>query len=746
MTSSLTSLLTDFPSTAAQTAGKASLSAGSVATDGSSFDSQLSQHLGNRSAENAQSASSSSSSGQAPSGPYVLQDAQVSGATVAPASLSNIPASSSAQVLSGASASSDQPISGTTLSGLVIAAGTFNGGFVTSTANGMTNGTASSASRPSVAEQTASAPSTTITATGASIVAPAITPAVASSLVPSGALLSSSPALSGATAASALTSNMTEGEMTSVSPSDTTLIGNGGYLTATLSPASGSGARVSSSASDSSASGPASSDTASDDTASSGTIDPTTLAMAAIFAQPVTAPPAADLTVSRTVASGTVADTSIPALITVTGGGNSLPAGNCTVFSTSADGVSLSGGMPANPLSSAGLEEFSLPQGVSSAAQTGMTQTGSSSTVTTASAGNAVTGSGVIVSSGGFSLPPGVSAQIVQTSPPSPNASASVSSGAQVIPQTAAAAVVGSFIQHDSLRRTTEDARQNRDSPVSATTGGTATGSPASSTIATGAEISASSATRNRQEESGSATDDGFDTSMQTEADAATGGDGASFTQHQTAPMDLSTTSTTHTAAATGQPTTAATPMFGTMAANASSGAPSSGTTATGALNLMVSLQDEQSPLHVTIDRTSQESGLSIQIGTDSATTLNDLQTHRHDLLDALENAGVATANATLSFSVTDNAPGSSFQQSDPSQNAGQSAGQSTATDKGSSDFTNGFADTMAGNTGGESSGGWGSRAQTARVSVGAASDTADVETVSSIAPSISTGSVNITA
>lgn len=112
-------------------------------------------------------------------------------------------------------------------------------------------------------------------------------------------------------------------------------------------------------------------------------------------------------------------------------------------------------------------------------------------------------------------------------------------------------------------------------------------------------------------------------------------------------------------------------------------------------VNLTVALNDDQAPVHITIDQGTDSSSLHIHIGAEALTTLNELQAHRADLMHALEHAGVPTADAQISFGLSDGS-GNSFSQQDsfPSGHMEEGAASST------------FANTFGGSSGGNDSGG----------------------------------------
>lgn len=163
------------------------------------------------------------------------------------------------------------------------------------------------------------------------------------------------------------------------------------------------------------------------------------------------------------------------------------------------------------------------------------------------------------------------------------------------------------------------------------------------------------------------------------------------------------------------------------------------------ALNLTVALQnDDQTPLHVTIDKSDKSDGLNIHIGADGLTTLNELQTHKHELVHALENAGISTAGSQISFGLADNNSDSSFSQNHQSQQ--QSQDNSTNTAAGSSDFANAFGGTLSGNSNGDGSrNAWSATPSTTMISA-AASDADETSDQIYASTALRTGSVNITA
>ncbi|NHO33833.1 hypothetical protein [Acetobacter fallax] len=105
------------------------------------------------------------------------------------------------------------------------------------------------------------------------------------------------------------------------------------------------------------------------------------------------------------------------------------------------------------------------------------------------------------------------------------------------------------------------------------------------------------------------------------------------------------------------------------------------------AVSLTVPMSDDQTPVHVTIDRDSDTSGLLIHIGTEALTTLNELQSHRSELVHALESAGVSTDNAQISFGLSDNSGSFSSPGQDSSQFSSSSDG-STGTRSFSGEFS----------------------------------------------------------
>ncbi|BCK75354.1 hypothetical protein EDC15_10155 [Acetobacter aceti NBRC 14818] len=162
------------------------------------------------------------------------------------------------------------------------------------------------------------------------------------------------------------------------------------------------------------------------------------------------------------------------------------------------------------------------------------------------------------------------------------------------------------------------------------------------------------------------------------------------------------------------------------------------------ALNLTVALQnDDQTPLHVTIDKSDKSDGLNIHIGADGLTTLNELQNHKHELVHALENAGISTAGSQISFGLADNNADSSFSQNHQSQQSPQD--NSTNTTAGSSDFANAFGGTLSGNSNGDGSRNSWSAAATPMTST-TASDADDTSDQTYALTALRTGSVNITA
>ncbi|WP_206752365.1 hypothetical protein [Acetobacter sicerae] len=199
-----------------------------------------------------------------------------------------------------------------------------------------------------------------------------------------------------------------------------------------------------------------------------------------------------------------------------------------------------------------------------------------------------------------------------------------------------------------------------------------------------------------------------------------------------------STTNDTSSSAATTQQTSETT-------SSASSSITASADTSPTALNLAVALQnDDQTPLHVTIDKSDKSDGLNIHIGADGLTTLNELQSHKHELVHALENAGISTAGSQISFGLTDNSADLSFSQNSQSQQQPQD--NSTNTTAGSSDFANAFGGTLSGNSNGDGSrNAWSATPSTTMTSA-AASDADETGDQIYALTALRTGSVNITA
>lgn len=178
---------------------------------------------------------------------------------------------------------------------------------------------------------------------------------------------------------------------------------------------------------------------------------------------------------------------------------------------------------------------------------------------------------------------------------------------------------------------------------------------------------------------------------------------------------------------------------------SASSSITASSDTGPTALNLAIALQnDDQTPLHVTIDKSDKSDGLNIHIGADGLTTLNELQSHKHELVHALENAGISTAGSQISFGLADNNADLSFSQNKQSQQQPQD--NSTNTTAGSSDFANAFGGTLSGNSNGDGSrNAWSATPSTAMTSA-AASDADETGDQLYALTALRTGSVNITA
>ena len=185
-------------------------------------------------------------------------------------------------------------------------------------------------------------------------------------------------------------------------------------------------------------------------------------------------------------------------------------------------------------------------------------------------------------------------------------------------------------------------------------------------------------------------------------------------------------------------PPTATAKLASTIAANVPD-------TSSSALNLTVSLQDDQSPVHVMIDRSDDTSALTIHIGTHEQTALNDLQAHKQDLINSLENAGISTAGSQISFSLTDQSSGFGTSQQDTPQHTAQH--NNFASGNESSDFANNFGNTLSGNNSGSGGpGNWNTRPSVSATSpLMAATDS--VSDVAYSAPATGrVGSVNLTA
>lgn len=199
-----------------------------------------------------------------------------------------------------------------------------------------------------------------------------------------------------------------------------------------------------------------------------------------------------------------------------------------------------------------------------------------------------------------------------------------------------------------------------------------------------------------------------------------------------------STTNDTSSSAAT-------IPQASETTSSASSSITASSDTSPTALNLAVALQnDDQTPLHVTIDKSDKSDGLNIHIGADGLTTLNELQSHKHELVHALENAGISTAGSQISFGLADNNADLSFSQNNQSQQQPQD--NSTNTTAGSSDFANAFGGTLSGNSNGDGSrNAWSATPSTTMTSA-AASDADETGDQIYALTALRTGSVNITA
>lgn len=191
-------------------------------------------------------------------------------------------------------------------------------------------------------------------------------------------------------------------------------------------------------------------------------------------------------------------------------------------------------------------------------------------------------------------------------------------------------------------------------------------------------------------------------------------------------------------------PATGASSQTSTTSATATDASASSHAGST-ALNLTVALQnDDQTPLHVTIDKSDNSDGLNIHIGADGLTTLNELQNHKHELVHALENAGISTAESQISFGLANNSSDSSFSQNNHSYHTPQD--NSTNATAGSSDFANAFSGTLSGNSNGDGSrNAWNANPSAAMTSA-SASDTDDTSDQTYALAALRTGSVNITA
>ncbi|GEN61817.1 hypothetical protein AOE01nite_00410 [Acetobacter oeni] len=153
----------------------------------------------------------------------------------------------------------------------------------------------------------------------------------------------------------------------------------------------------------------------------------------------------------------------------------------------------------------------------------------------------------------------------------------------------------------------------------------------------------------------------------------------------------------------------------------------------TSSVSLTVPVNGDQMPVHVTIGQNEDASGLHIHIGTEALTTLNELQSHRSELVDALESAGVSAGNAQISFGISDTSGNFSSSQQDFSNSDNSSAYQPWSGDSG----------TFSGESG-ENPGGSGQQSVRAAASSGLSLKTDETPYISS--SDFSRSGINITA
>ncbi|NHO54937.1 hypothetical protein GOB87_13445 [Acetobacter estunensis] len=178
-------------------------------------------------------------------------------------------------------------------------------------------------------------------------------------------------------------------------------------------------------------------------------------------------------------------------------------------------------------------------------------------------------------------------------------------------------------------------------------------------------------------------------------------------------------------------------------AANLSSSASDSST----ALSLTLQMGDDPASVQVTIDRSTDDSPLSIHIGTNALSTLNELQTHQHELVQTLENAGISTDGSQISFALTDASTGE-FSNHTPQASVEQII-NSASTSEASSDFANAFGGSLSNDS--NSNGNWSGTAPQLTPTSTFSSASSDQEADMPVSLPVShttarSGSVNITA
>ncbi|MBV1836141.1 hypothetical protein [Acetobacter estunensis] len=178
-------------------------------------------------------------------------------------------------------------------------------------------------------------------------------------------------------------------------------------------------------------------------------------------------------------------------------------------------------------------------------------------------------------------------------------------------------------------------------------------------------------------------------------------------------------------------------------AANLSSASSDSST----ALNLTLQMGDDPASVQVTIDRSADNSPLSIHIGTNALSTLNELQTRQHELVQTLENAGISTDGSQISFALTDASTGE-FSHHTPQASVEQII-NSASTNDASSDFANAFGGSLSNDS--NSNGNWNGTASQPPLASTFSNASSDQEADMSVSLPVShttarSGSVNITA